>query len=730
MGRCVARVVLPFMIGALTAAASARAAIPGADNPKAVTEHTFRAALLDFNLRMSVERYKQVGKRDPKWDEPAAAFLEAMARYFANLKVATRYKVQPAPTLTELIKQGRAVVDLGCDDPLVIYDLAVALDNNLKYEDARPLFKKVLNDIPSSRYPVIRLSGVANRMLMDFDRAKVREGVEYERCEQTLIDGILASISVAEFRGMDRRAILGSVEEYLEPRPLDVWKRVCADAHAVNADPWLLNMLEGLYHVKAGWVARGGGYAFKVTPEGWRGFADHLKAARKCFEKAYALEPTYPEAASEMIAVAMAGHAGDDEDERFWFERAVTAQLDYEPAYTKYLWSIWPRWDGSHDEMFAFGLECAATKRYDTGVPYVLIEAIEAIIRDTGGNSAAAWRHEGVYPAAAEVLTAYADRPEEAPRKTWLTSYHVSIAIYARHYKDADALMKQIKHKLVWNAVDRTRALPGRLFYEVAAMVGPHSAGLRDGELQVDEGAFDDAIKAYDHAIANVPPHFTTLRYLRGRAAELRWLKQYHAGEPVDIQPDKDLNGWYANGGKWSVDQQGRLVGAGEASGLNLICGAEFGSRYEITGRMEYVNVGKIKEPAAGPIVTYSRSADSYGLWMRKGSQRVVMRNPDGKAKAWPAKVGDNNEFRVAVWNGHVFGWVNGELAFDDYQVPRMNDAGLNRIGVGAQFNFRPESIEVRFSDLKIRKLDAPPFKREIKEVEELPPPPSREGDL
>ncbi len=96
------------------------AEIPGASDSKVVTEHNFRAALLDYNRRTSVETYKQVGHRDPKWDEPAVAFLEAMARYFANSGVATRYRFQPVATLEELEAQGRAVLALGCDAPLVI----------------------------------------------------------------------------------------------------------------------------------------------------------------------------------------------------------------------------------------------------------------------------------------------------------------------------------------------------------------------------------------------------------------------------------------------------------------------------------------------------------------------------------------------------------------------------------------------------------------------------------
>ena len=52
---------------------------PGPDNPKAYTEHDYRQQLLEFNHRTIVDAYQQVGHHDPKWDDAAKKFLEAMA---------------------------------------------------------------------------------------------------------------------------------------------------------------------------------------------------------------------------------------------------------------------------------------------------------------------------------------------------------------------------------------------------------------------------------------------------------------------------------------------------------------------------------------------------------------------------------------------------------------------------------------------------------------------------
>lgn len=657
--------------------------------------------------------YKAIGKRDPKWDEPATKFLDALAHYFANSKAEDRYRIEPLPTLKELEVQGRALIALGCDDPLVVYGLAVALDNQDKRQEVRPLLQKVLDDLPTSRYPINRLTGAANRMLKFYDRTNEQERAAYERCEQMLLDATLASISVADFRGTDRRAVLSADGAMIDARPMPTRKRFCEKAKAVGADAWLLNMIEGRYHIDAAWTARGHGYADTVTEEGWAGFARHLEQARACFTKAWELEPTYPEAAAEMITVAMGEPAGKGQSLRTWFDRAVTAQFDYQPAYTKYLWAIWPRWHGSHAKMLAFGRECAATRRYDTRVPYVLIDCVEAIaeeVGESGGSGAArAWRRPGVYPAAAEVLQGYAAHPSEPARRGWYQSYNIGIAAHAKRYDEAAGLLEQAKGSLVWSAVDQTRWIAPRLRHQIRAMAGPQGATLRAAETAAEARTYDPAVKAYDAALLSLAPDDPSLPWVQNRLAELRLLKAFETGEWVDLQPGKDLFGWYSVTGQWSVDEQGSLVGTALPNGVNLICGAEFKPRYEMTGKLEFASRGKVPDPAAGPILRYARDGDSHGMWLRRTTQKVVIRSPDGKLKLWPAQVADKNEFRLQVWDGRAFGWVNGHQCFNSFSVPRMATSDTTRIGAGVQFSHGMDGMVLRFSDLKIRKLPKPP---------------------
>jgi hypothetical protein len=106
-----------------------------------------------------------------------------------------------------------------------------------------------------------------------------------------------------------------------------------------------------------------------VSQQGWQGFSQNLVFARNHLVKSWNENPHDPAAAAEMITVCM-GESEETETMRTWFDRAVAAEFDYMDAYGKMMSGLRPRWLGSYDDMNAFGRECAATRRYDTRVPY------------------------------------------------------------------------------------------------------------------------------------------------------------------------------------------------------------------------------------------------------------------------------------------------------------------------------------------------------------------------
>ena len=100
-----------------------------------------------------------------------------------------------------------------------------------------------------------------------------------------------------------------------------------------KADPYVVALLGARCNRDEGWQARGTGWAYQVTPEGWRGFGEHLVKARELYLQAWTLRPDFPEAATGMIGLTMADYGVTGSSVYTWFNRAIAAQVDYRPAY-------------------------------------------------------------------------------------------------------------------------------------------------------------------------------------------------------------------------------------------------------------------------------------------------------------------------------------------------------------------------------------------------------------
>ena len=168
-------------------------------------------------------------------------------------------------------------------------------------------------------------------------------------------------------------------------------------------DRWFFLMVRGGYAVKKAWEERGSGYANTVTQEGWKGFAEWLRAARADLEEAWRMRPELPDAAARLLAVS--GGDGRD-DSRMWFDRAVAAECDHKPAYQQYLWFSRPRWGGSIRAMRAFAEECYNTKRFDTFIPYYYIRVLSNVSEEVYGRWQDVFFEDGVFEKSREVLRA------------------------------------------------------------------------------------------------------------------------------------------------------------------------------------------------------------------------------------------------------------------------------------------------------------------------------------
>jgi hypothetical protein len=106
------------------------------------------------------------------------------------------------------------------------------------------------------------------------------------------------------------------------------------------------------------WRARGGGYADKVTEDGWRDFQKRAEAAAKILMDASALPAKCPEwyLAMQLTARAL---GQSKEVQTAIFEKAIAFEPDYQYFYRTQAEMLMPKWEGEEGEMAAFAAQAA-----------------------------------------------------------------------------------------------------------------------------------------------------------------------------------------------------------------------------------------------------------------------------------------------------------------------------------------------------------------------------------
>jgi len=393
--------------------------------------------------KILVESYVKHGKHDPRWDSMLKAFLPRMALRMGG------------DTNEELLKElNDSVIAINakhCNDPLFAYCSASLIYSQLGEKAAKEPIEDALNSLTESDYPRYMCFLAARRLhyivLYNRDKTKAKQLMRLASkfCVEAATDPIF-------FNGNQR--YLSSEFNMLSKRDKCVIK--CLDYESLlalvnsldNADPWLVNLIAGCCHIKLGWEDRGGGYSYTVDEDGWKGFGEHLQKASEALIEAHRLHPEFPEAADEMIAIAMGGCTGAD-NTRDWFNRAVEAQLDYLPAYDSLRWSLRPRWGGSHEEMLAFGRECLATARFDTLVPLEFMNTLYDIDSELKEDRGSVYKWPGVKDNMEVLFNGYISQYLfDTTTKNW----------YLGCYAAA-----------LWNAGDNEKAL--RIYEELGEMI-------------------------------------------------------------------------------------------------------------------------------------------------------------------------------------------------------------------------------------------------------------------
>ncbi len=340
-------------------------------------QERYARELLDWSRQTLGGAYEKVGKKDPRWDEPAREALEAAARWFGRA-------VDPCGRPEHVFHPAKRAVDAGCDDPLILHlhaRCATGPNSPGPVEDARRGVAAALA-MERSAYPPLRRASAMIRtgqVLASKPGATAAERKEAAR----LLDATLALVvkeavkGAREFEGKDRWYSI--VAEVFEGQRLLIADPLKALAHcdAVLAKAPALEVirlqLRASFYTDHAWKARGIGLGDTVTPEAARLMEKRLAVARKALERAWTLDPSGKYTPNLMLGVLI-GVGGDRDVMETWFRRAIEVDGNgYDACYLKMDY-LDPKWYGSQKEVLAFAKACRNTKDWRSGTTLLSAE--------------------------------------------------------------------------------------------------------------------------------------------------------------------------------------------------------------------------------------------------------------------------------------------------------------------------------------------------------------------
>ena len=611
----------------------------------------------------------------------------------------------------KLTEEGDALLQAGCDDPLVVY-----LVSRLRFFEDDSWAKARLAMIALLDRPAG--DSTVPRALLCFIGGDLRfyNQIGHEH-DDTLTKRILGwtkeALKDGSYRPEDADLFLDDLLTQKRSELFEKHIREFDEACTGTTLPeWAQRTLHGYLETESAWKSRGGEYATNLSKEKQAGFEEHLQKARTELLQAWKLHPESPYAAGRMIRVAMGAGAGGGESARTWFDRAVAARFDYMPAYDAMRFANQPRWGGNVDLMLAFGQACLDTKRYDTDVPIVFGHAVDDVVDETEGSLAQLYKvRRDVWKGMLELHEAglknarlpriKALRAAGLLRNAWSGGDYALAAQTLSDFPDA-------KEQLFVGDLAKS---PMEILADIAMHQGKGSAENARGDRYMQKSRWPEARAAFDAALAVAPP--AAHSYLRSRLSTIDFEQALAGGDWVKIKPTKDLADWVVRSGDWHAEADGAIVNVGHNNRGLIVYRGRVGPSYEMRGTFDIASTSHCCHNLAMPL-GYSAGEDSSwkgcGLWQSDHSPSIatlftgyyyLQGSPTPRVQ-----FEELNTFLLRVEDGRVTYELNGKKCLDqvtpDRGFPQLKD-GL--IGFTSP-NFCRNNI-TRISGIEVRRLPA-----------------------
>lgn len=410
-------------------AGSQDAPFPGMAKAKPLTTHDKAITAEQSDGRFArwlgdiyVAAYERAGTHDAAWDAEARALLACFGELVLD-------SASPAS-----LDRAKRLLDLGCKDPLTLYAVAKALG---KDEPAR-MAQTLAAALPGlSRSQPAPFLWWAKSQLSELARLAGRPGVGSGLLPE-IREHMVAAIADPMFAGDHRRYFLRGMwgnEEFA--KAANDWltdRMVTSMATLANADPWLVNVVTGLHCARKARHLKGSANERAAL----------LALATEHLGKAHELCPHFPEAAVGMIFVASLEPG--TVSTREWFDRAIAAEIDFQPAYRAYVDSLRPRHGGSIQAMHRFAVECLASGRFDSDVPLWYARTLQRLQEEVRVPREV-WASAGIAEQLERMFAGYEAAGRWAAQPGYLRSGRCVLAWAAGRYDEALA---------AWTAAGRT----------------------------------------------------------------------------------------------------------------------------------------------------------------------------------------------------------------------------------------------------------------------------------
>jgi hypothetical protein len=379
------------------------------------------------------DAYGRSGRKNAKWDAAAHELLVLTAESWSRGGREDQAAIQAA---------FRRAEQAGCDDPLILYAGGRIFDNSFRHDRAAQKME-TSNYHPAHRcYAMIR--GFRWHAFQPPGDETTRQVNRHRDAALKLLGEAVKDKDMPASIALDLCTQVQECHRTPQSDRKTLFDKVNAELEQAAPGSSAVLTYQGVFYIRWAWDARGSGFANTVTQDGWQLFGQRLVMAETALEKAWELDPSNAEAATNMLTVELGQGKGRPRMEQ-WFKRALAADPDNMTACQHKLYYLEPKWHGSPEEMLEFGRECLKGGNWNAGFPFILVHAHEALSRYNRNDPDAYFKQPGVWPDIKSVYTPYLDMYPDA------THQRSQLALYAcrcGQWADANRQFVQLGDKI------------------------------------------------------------------------------------------------------------------------------------------------------------------------------------------------------------------------------------------------------------------------------------------